>query len=389
MKNIQKITSNDYINKAVTQISQKLAKEKKKVFLVLVAWWTSSWKTSAVAKKINDAFEDSQIISMDNYYRGKKFVEKNNLNFDQPEALDLDLFFEHLETLKSGKKVKIPEYDFKHSKPIYDKIEIKPSKIIIVEGLFSLNEKIEKLWDYKIFVDLWVHSQILRRLFRDVDRTGEKPRNILKYFLDVVWKMHKKYIEPTKQNADLILLNDYLPQLEAKNAKIKSERVKYKVSIPNLKEKIWEIIYKLWWSYVWKLEQTDYFFDPNWNYKKTWELLIIRRIWFDRYFFMYFWPDDEKTNFDDRYTMKFFTDHETLSKFKDIYKKNYVEVSRLRRSFYIMWVLVCLDEIEWWDVYLTFKFEAKKEREIILEILENLWIDPLSWVNKTYYQLLN
>jgi len=50
--------------------------------------------------------------------------------------------------------------------------------------------------------------------------------------------MHKKYIEPTKQNADLILLNDYLPQLEAKNAKIKSERVKYKVSIPNLKEKI-------------------------------------------------------------------------------------------------------------------------------------------------------
>jgi uridine-cytidine kinase C len=83
-----------------------------------------------------------------------------------------------------------------------------------------------------------VHSQILRRLFRDVDRTGEKPRNILKYFLDVVWKMHKKYIEPTKQNADLILLNDYLPQLEAKNAKIKSERVKYKVSIPNLKEKI-------------------------------------------------------------------------------------------------------------------------------------------------------
>ena len=67
-----------------------------------------------------------------------------------------------------------------------------------------------------------------------------------------------------------------------------------------------------------------------------------------------------KTKFDDRYTMKFFTDHETLSKFKDIYKKNYVEVSRLRRSFYIMWILVCLDEIEWWDVYLTFKFEAKK-----------------------------
>ena len=44
MKNIETFTLNDWIDKAVTQISQKLAKEKKKVFLVLVAWWTSFWR---------------------------------------------------------------------------------------------------------------------------------------------------------------------------------------------------------------------------------------------------------------------------------------------------------------------------------------------------------
>lgn len=389
MKNIETFPLNSWIEKIVNSISEKIKKENKKIFVVLVAWWTASWKTSAVAKKIKDFFSDSQILSMDNYYRWKEYYEEHKLNFDQPEALDLELFFKHLEILKSGKSVKIPEYDFKNSKPIYDKIEIKPSKIIIVEWLFSLNKIISPLWDYKIFVDLWVHSQILRRLFRDVDRTWDKPKNILKYFLDVVWEMHKKYIEPTKTEADIVLVNDYTPNLESKNAKIKEERVKYKISITNIKEKLWEIIYKLGWTYVWKMEQTDYFFDPNWQYKNTWELLIIRRIWFDRYFFMYFWPDDEKTKFDDRYTMKFFTDYNTLVKFKSIYEKNYIEVSKLRRSFYLSWVLVCLDEIEWWDTYLTFKFGWKDKREVMLEVLENLWIPPLSWINKTYFQLLN
>ena len=386
MKKVETFTLSEWIEKAIQDISEKMTS--KKVFIVLIAWWTASGKTSAVAQKLNDFFSDSQILSMDNYYKWKKFVEENNLNFDQPEALDLELFFRNLKDLKSGKTVKTPEYDFKNSKPIFDKLTIKPSKIIIVEWLFALNEKIIELWDYKIFVELWVHSQILRRLFRDVDRTWEKPRVILNYFLDVVWQMHKKYIEPTRKYADIVLLNDYTASIESKNAKLKEDRIKYKISIPNIKEKLWEIIYRLGWVYVWKMSQTDYFFDPAWDYKETWELMIIRRIWFDRYFFMYFWPDDKKTKHDDRYTMKFFTDYYTLANFKDIYQKNYVEVSKLRRSFYIWWVLVCLDEIEWWDQYLTFKFDWKNKREIIVEILERLGIDPLSGIDKTYFQLL-
>ena len=47
-----------------------------------------------------------------------------------------------------------------------------------------------------------------------------------------------------------------------------------------------------------------------------------------------------------------------------------------------------LDEIEWWDQYLTFKFDWKNKREIIVEILERLGIDPLSGIGKTYFQLL-
>jgi hypothetical protein len=57
--------------------------------------------------------------------------------------------------------------------------------------------------------------------------------------------MHKKYIVPTKQNSDIILLNDYIPDLESKNAKNKETKLRYKVTQQNIKEVLDEVIYKL------------------------------------------------------------------------------------------------------------------------------------------------
>jgi len=387
--NIEKYTLESWVEIIREKIEKKLEKTKW-VFVILVAWWTASWKTSAVAKKLNDFFPDSQILSMDNYYRGPSFMkEHSDYNFDQPEVLNLDLFFKHLKDLKKGNDVMIPDFDFKND-PKMDAIKIKSSKIIIVEWLFALTDQISKLWDFKIFVDLWAHSQILRRLFRDVERTWDKPKDILSYFLDVVSPMHKKYIEPTKKNADVILINDYIPELEAKNAKIKETKLRFKVLQKDVKWIIDEIIYKLWWSYVWKTEQTDYFLNPwNSNFKKTWEILKIRKIWFNRYFFTYFWPTSNKKVYQDRYTMKFFIDYNTLLHLKELFPSSIVEVSRLRRTFFISWVLVCLDEMENWDFYLVFKFDEKNWKQVILDILENLQIDAKSWTKKSYIELIN
>jgi uridine kinase len=70
---------------------------------------------------------------MDNYYRGPSFMaEHKDYNFDQPEVLNLDLFFKHLKDLKKGNDVMIPDFDFKND-PKMDAIKIKSSKIIIVE----------------------------------------------------------------------------------------------------------------------------------------------------------------------------------------------------------------------------------------------------------------
>lgn len=95
---------------------------------------------------------------MDNYYRGHRFMDEqkklgNNLNWDQPEALNLDLFYEHLSQLKQGNVIYTPEYDFK-TEPVFNALEIHPSKIIIIEGLFALDDNIAKLGNLNIFVDI-------------------------------------------------------------------------------------------------------------------------------------------------------------------------------------------------------------------------------------------
>jgi predicted adenylyl cyclase CyaB len=146
----------------------------------------------------------------------------------------------------------------------------------------------------------------------------------------------------------------------------------------------------LGWTYVWKTEQLDYFFYPSeTNYKKTWEIMKIRKFWFNRYFFTYFWPKDSKKWYEDRYSMKFFIDYNTLSSFKELYPNNIIEISKLRRSFYVDWVLVCLDEFENWDKYILFKFDEKNWKEVISDVLEHLDIDARTWVKKPYIELID
>lgn len=387
-KHIPEFTLGEWIVQIRKEI-QKKSEKKSWPIVVLIAWWTASWKTSAVATKIQSAFKDAQILSMDNYYMWPSFMEEHpEYNFDQPEVLRLDLFFKHLKALKKWQDVMIPSFDFK-TEPKDDAIKIKSSKIIIVEWLFALTDKLARLWDIKIFVELWSHSQILRRLFRDVVRTWNKPSEILEYFLGVISPMHKKYIEPTKNNSQFILWNDYLPKLESKNAKIKDTKLKYVVNQKNIKQILSEVVHKLWWSYVWKTEQTDYFLSPNgWKYKKTGEIMKIRKVDFGRYFFTYFWPINKDKSYEDRYTMKFFVDYEVVRDLKKLYPENITEISKLRRTFFVSGVLVSLDELETWEKFLVFKFDEKNKRTIILDVLEHLDVDARKGIKKPYLELI-
>jgi uridine kinase len=113
-------------------------------------------KTSIVTAITNIfGHEHTTYISHDNYYKDRSHMtpeERTHINFDHPDALDTHLLVDHINALKSGQSVFIPFYDFSTHTRIPDKsIEIKPNKIILVDGiLIYASSDLKNLLDVKV-----------------------------------------------------------------------------------------------------------------------------------------------------------------------------------------------------------------------------------------------
>ena len=263
------------IAKLVGYIREKITQGDSNV-VVEIAGGSASGKTSVIVDMVKRVFGDeSLILSADDYYRGKTYMDAeakrgNVLNWDQPEALNLDLFQQHLAKLKSGQSIEKPIYDMKVSEPTSTE-EVAPKKIIIVEGLFALDEKLKDQGDVKAFIEIGTHGRIVRRLLRDIQRTGQRPADILKYFSQVVEPMHEKYIESTKKNADLIIDNEYSPEIEAERSGLHEVQLKFRGTLDA------DYLRKLGAEKLSSTIQVDKYYNPkDRNLVQTGELLRIR-----------------------------------------------------------------------------------------------------------------
>ena len=373
----------------VKQQIKKLNKQTSDNIIVLIAGWSASWKTSLIAKRIISKYKDeSVLLSMDNYYIWSDFVKKNNLTFDEPKALDLDLFKKHLQELKSGKKIHSPVYDFKTWERTSQYTKISSKKIIVVEWLFALHESIVDLGDYKIFVDLGTHWRILRRIFRDVDRTWDKAGDILNYFSKVVEPKNTQHIEPTKKNADIIIENNYIPFIESRSTKIKETQLKYSINNHDF-EDLGQRINRMWWFYVWELVERDYFLSTKWkSLTESDEIMRIRNLQFWKYLLSYRWPKAKNKEYEKRYWINFFIDHDTLTAFKNIYWRYEQVLTKKRQNYFFNWLIISLDLFENWEKYIDFRFNEWKHKNIIEEVLERLWIDDDKWINESYFEII-
>lgn len=181
-------------------------------FLIGIAGGTGCGKTY-VAQELQKADPAKILIfSHDNYYKDHSDIpleERKNLNYDEPQALDEELFFEQLSALKRGEAIDMPQYDFgSHSRKPETK-HVEPLPVIIVEGILILTDpRVCQLLDLTIFIDVQPDIRLARRLERDVgtrDRTFEESLN---QYLISAQPMHDKYVEPGKEEADLIINNN-------------------------------------------------------------------------------------------------------------------------------------------------------------------------------------
>ncbi len=180
-----------------------------------IAGGTGSGK-STFTNRIKKEFPNSvSVIYHDNYYKSRdtiSFEERKKINYDHPEALETELLIEHIESLKNGQVITCPVYDYTQHNRSNKVIEIKPNKIIVVEGILVLqNETLRNLFDIKIYVEADADERILRRALRDIEERGRNLKDIIDQYLYTVKPMHYLYVEPTKAKADIVInsgLND-------------------------------------------------------------------------------------------------------------------------------------------------------------------------------------
>lgn len=180
-----------------------------KIMFIGIAGGTGSGKTT-VAHNIKEKIgEDILILDMDSYYKDNShipFEERLKINYDHPDAFDIPLLKSHIETLLRGETIKKPIYSFVEYTRLKDYEEVKPKRIIILEGIFVLFfEELRKLMDIKIYVDTDADIRLIRRLLRDIKERGRTIDSVIKQYTEVVRPMHIQFIEPTKRFADIII----------------------------------------------------------------------------------------------------------------------------------------------------------------------------------------
>lgn len=186
--------------------------------IIGVAGGTGSGKTT-VANVILDAVGRDRIAYLphDAYYRDLTDLppaQKAEVNFDHPNSLETELMIEHVKTLKKGKPVDIPIYDFSTHSRTQQTMRVEPQRVIIVEGILIFAErKLRELFDMKLFVDTDPDIRFIRRLERDIAERGRTMDMVIQQYLGTVRPMHLEFVDPSKRYADVIIPEGGLNQV--------------------------------------------------------------------------------------------------------------------------------------------------------------------------------
>jgi uridine kinase len=158
------------------------------------------------------AYLEPSVFSMDNYYRPieEQFIDENGkVNFDLPDALDERKLVDDLYRLISGEEIQVREYHFNSPPDRLNMITIKPSKMIIVEGLFLFHfEAVRAVIDFSIFISVHPKTQLERRISRDTSTRGYSVEDIMYQWEHHVLPCYNNYLLPYLAHANFNYRND-------------------------------------------------------------------------------------------------------------------------------------------------------------------------------------
>ncbi len=220
----------------ITHIARQIAERGAEI--VLIAGPSSSGKTT-FSRRLSIQLLAHGLspypLELDNYFVAR---EKTPLGKDgQPdyeaiEALDLSRLATDLEGLVSGKKVKLPRYNFKSGLPeAGDTVRLHKGQILILEGIHGLDPRLLPgplaSRAFRVYVSALTQvnldrhnrvsttdTRLIRRIVRDARERGYSAAQTISRW-EAVRRGEKRYIFPFQENCDVMFNSALVYELSA------------------------------------------------------------------------------------------------------------------------------------------------------------------------------
>jgi len=168
---------------------------------------------SSLAHAVLERLEHSAArLCFDSYYRPLRHMNKarrDRQNFDHPDSLDHELFIEQLDTLRGGRAVQEPVYDFANHDRLARSRRVEPAELVLVDGILLMAwPEIVRRLHLSIFVDAPEEMRLSRRILRDVSERGRDEGSVRRQFAETVAPMHARYVQPAAGVAGRVVAGD-------------------------------------------------------------------------------------------------------------------------------------------------------------------------------------
>ncbi len=186
------------------------------VLTIAIAGASASGKTLLATTIVEELTKECQrqsiaMLREDMYYRDQTQLsasEREQTNYDHPDAFEHSLMLKHLQSLKAGQAVKSPIYDFTIHNRSAQTRRVEPARVVLVEGILVLGDsRLLPEFDIKVFVDTALDICLLRRIQRDVKDRGRSLESVAEQYHATVRPMYFEYIAPSRSQADVVVTN--------------------------------------------------------------------------------------------------------------------------------------------------------------------------------------